>query len=231
VAAVVVALAPLRTQALTFGPCVEAGQEAFECATLPVPLDYLTGAGTIVVAPAAGRSLLALPCAQVVLERFVRGEDPGDACASNEAPVPVQPLPPTSLRALPASNVEGRPGRTLTAVQRTIRDAIAASSAVPSGTDVPGVRHGKASVEEAANSSRWTFQRYTLVPGVQIDGELAANGGPLVGRITVRGSEAAHGQLDFAAGRITGTLGGVPIAMGAEPAPVLQTRQRRPLMR
>ena len=179
--------------------------------------------GVRVIVPAAGHSLLSEACVQDVLRRFDRGEQPGNACDAHRAPLPVQPIPPASLGVLPPIGAPGRPGRTVSAVKVTLTDAFAASSAIrrPEGS-VPGVRRGLARLQQTAVSLRITFKRYSLVPGVEIDGELLSKRpNVLTGSLTVRGRAAARGELDYADGRVTGTLGGVPIAAGAEAGPVL----------
>ena len=45
----IVAAPLLAHGALDFGPCQEPGQENFECATLAVPLDYLSRAGVVML--------------------------------------------------------------------------------------------------------------------------------------------------------------------------------------
>ena len=181
--------------------------------------------GVRVIVPAAGHSLLPEDCVQDVLGRFDRGEQPGNACDAHRAPLPVQPVPPASLGVLPPIGAPGRPGRTVSAVKVTITDAFAASNAIGRLGSVPGVRRGLARLQRTADSRRITFERYSLVPGVEIDGELLSTSDVLTGSLTVRGRAAARGELDYADGRVTGTLGGVPIAAGAEAGPVLYARQ------
>ncbi len=120
--------------------------------------------GVRVIVPAGGHSLLpAAACVQEVLARFDRGEDPGDVCDANRAPLSVQPVPPRSLGALPPIGAEGRPGRTFTAVEDTINDAFAASSAIYRLEGfVPGVRRGRAGLQRTTDSLRMTFERYSL---------------------------------------------------------------------
>jgi hypothetical protein len=184
--------------------------------------------GVRVIVPAAGHSLLSEKCVQKLLAPFDEGKPPGNACDANQAPLPVQPVPPASLGVLPPIGAPGRPGRTVSAVKVTLTDAFAASSAIRRlEGSVPGVRRGLARLQRTADSLRITFERYSLVPGVEIDGEFLRTPDMLTGSLTVRGGAAARGELDYADGRVTGTLDGVPIAAGAEAGPVLYGPQPR----
>ena len=104
-----------------------------------------------------------------------------------------------------AGGVTGLRGRTLSAAETTVQDALAAT--VTAGGSIGGLAGGHASPSGAAI----TLTRYSDVPGLTVSGTLAvkfslSGKGPvyfLAGSVAVAGPKAARGTLTYSAGRVS----------------------------
>jgi hypothetical protein len=114
------------------------------------------------------------------------------------------PYIPASIERLRPSRVGGLPGRTLTAVELTVRGVVfdAVLTLTPARTQrIPGLRSGYA--VRSGRSLRFVAMEW--IRGVRISGMLS---GASRGTLTVSGPAAAAGTLTFAGTKVTGTLGG-----------------------
>jgi pimeloyl-ACP methyl ester carboxylesterase len=152
-------------------------------------------------------------CGARVVATFLDGGDPG-RCRPRPRAVPPRPLAPRRLAALrPAGRLPGRPGRTLTAVVRTLDDATDQLLAQVLGTGrtrpFGGLRAGRA----VLGSRGLRLEAYAYVPGVAVSGLIPASRRRFT--LTVGGSAAAHGRVTVSRSGIAGRLGGVPVRVGA----------------
>lgn len=166
------------------------------------------------VSDAVGHSVLfSSRCAQNAVSAFLRDRDAG-GCRRVRRPA-LRELPPLSLRALRPLGPGGKRGRTLRALESTLRDIrprlltdLFAFGDEPARAG--GLRGGY-----AVSGERTRLVRYAYVPGVRVSGILRVerNGaGPLGGELTISGRAAAHGKVRIRRGRAEGILGGRPVS-------------------
>jgi pimeloyl-ACP methyl ester carboxylesterase len=170
--------------------------------------------GSVLVVPGAGHSALSYSeCAQRQVVRWLNGASPS-RCPRVAPLIRPAPRAPSALGAMaPAPGVAGRRGRTLTAVARTLADALAIVRHSWGRDEAPirGLRGGRL----VPSSEGVVLERYSYVPGVWLSGRLAyaaiGDLGPmrLDGRVTVGGRAASKGGL-VAGVRLRGTLDGRP---------------------
>jgi pimeloyl-ACP methyl ester carboxylesterase len=173
--------------------------------------------GHLVTVPGVGHSVLGADlnnCAVNALGTWLSGGVPPSRCS--RSPLLVNPIGqfPASFAALRSRG--GVRGRTLVAVAKTVREAAAAWGFALTGFStaqaIPGLYGG--TLRTAGTT--FTLKRYSLVPGVQLNGTLnlfrpatgAAVPARFVGKVTVLGTKAAHGRLTVGASRLAGVLGG-----------------------
>jgi pimeloyl-ACP methyl ester carboxylesterase len=171
----------------------------------------------LLVVPYTGHSVLGSDlsgCAEAAVSAFFAGAavQPCKPTPDTFSPTPVTPARLATVQPVPGLN--GRPGRTLTAVLDTLvdleRQVIGATLQVeqklPSGSSFGGLHGGYARLSATAVR----LAGLTLVPGVSLSGVLPESQGRLHS-ITVRvsGSAAAHGTVTLASGgHALGSLGG-----------------------
>jgi pimeloyl-ACP methyl ester carboxylesterase len=187
----------------------------------------LPQAATLTV-PQEGHGVADQECAQTAMARFfVDPAAPLFRLCDDVTPLPVQPVP-VSLAALPeAPGLTGLAGRTLTAVYRTLVDAMVVTAVV--NRAVGGLRHG--SIEcpnECPLEDRvLTLHRTSLIRGVQVSGTIAV-AKERIASVTVDGRYAVAGKLAFYSdGRVTGRLGDQDVATTLLPAGEAAALRRR----
>ncbi|MEA2386218.1 MAG: hypothetical protein QOJ22_392 [Thermoleophilaceae bacterium] len=162
------------------------------------------------VTDAVGHSVLfASRCAQRAVGAFFRDRAPG-ACRRVRR-VPLRELPPRSARALRPLGAAGRRGRTLRALESTLRDLRPRLGTELFWFDGPPVRGGGLRGGYVRSGPRIRLVRYAYVPGVRVSGTLRVERGgkgPLGGEFTLSGPNAAAGSVELREGRLTGVLGG-----------------------
>jgi len=128
-------------------------------------------------------------------------------CPRVPTDVPATDVPPTSLAELPpAAGLDGRAGRTVSAVDATL-DFLDFALSPALGLDAAGggLRGGSYRLRP-----RLALRGFVVVPGVRISG-YERRGGSLV--LRVRGSAAARGSVRVSnGGRLSGRLGGRRVA-------------------
>jgi hypothetical protein len=174
----------------------------------------LPRAATLTV-PQQGHSVVAdQQCAQTAMARFlVDPAAPLCRLCDDVTPLPVQPVP-VSLDALPeAPGLAGLAGRTLTAVHRTLVDAMVVTALV--NRDVGGLRHGSIACPNHCPSDNrlLTLDKTSLIRGVEVSGTIKLAKEPWMASVTVRGRDAVPGSLEFHSdGSVTGRLGDQNVA-------------------
>lgn len=155
-------------------------------------------------------------CAEQAVAAFVGGLVPGD-CRFHPpvaAALGVAPRRVADVRA--AGHVRGLPGRTVTAVLRTLDDAsdqlieqVAASGgqAQPFG----GLRAGTAALD---GTRGLRLRGYSYVPGVTVTGIVPSRSVRFV--LTVGGHAAARGRLAVSSSGVSGVLAGVRVRISAK---------------
>ncbi len=177
----------------------------------------LPGAHVVEVPDSGHGTLFSDPtdCAERAVAAFVGGLVPGD-CRFHPPVAPALALAPRRLADLRAAGrVPGRPGRTVTAVLRTLDDAtdeLIEQAAAGSSAPQPfgGLRAGSAGLE---GSRGLRLRAYSYVPGVSVSGLVPSRGSRFT--LTVGGRAAARGRLLVSRAGIAGTLGGVPVRISA----------------
>jgi pimeloyl-ACP methyl ester carboxylesterase len=169
------------------------------------------------VVPYTGHSVLGSDfsgCAQGAVDTFFAGGRVVPCAARNDtfAPTPIAPTRLASVR--PPPGLQGKPGRTLTAVLDAIVDlnrqvigaTLEADQEPPSGSSFGGLRGGFARL----TSSAATLRDFSFVPGVGLTGTFPIRDGQLQpSTIRVSGADASPGNVTFGGGRsVRGTLGG-----------------------
>lgn len=150
-------------------------------------------------------------CAERSVAAFLDGKVPG-GCRRHARAVATLPLAPPRLGALrPAGRLEGRRGRTVTAVVRTLDDAtdqLLAQVLSGGGQARPfgGLRAGSAALVRGRGLR---LRDYSYVPGVTVGGLIPAKGSRVT--VTVGGRDAAHGTLVLTRRGMSGTLDGEPV--------------------
>ncbi|HEX4805190.1 MAG TPA: alpha/beta hydrolase [Conexibacter sp.] len=176
----------------------------------------LPGAHMVAVPDSGHGALFSDPtdCAERAVAAFVGGLIPGD-CPFHPPVAAALGLAPRRLTDLRgAGHVRGLPGRTVTAVLRTLDDAseqlieqVAAGGAPqPFG----GLRAGSAGLD---GSRGLRLRAYSYVPGVTVSGLLPSRGSRFT--LTVGGRAAARGRLLVSRAGVAGTLGGVSVRIPA----------------
>jgi pimeloyl-ACP methyl ester carboxylesterase len=159
---------------------------------------------------AVGHSVLfSSRCAQAAVRAFFRGRAPG-SCRRVRRPA-LRELPPLSLRSLRPLGAGGRRGRTLRALEATLRDIQPRLLTELFSFDGDTARAGGLRGGYATSARRTRLTRYAYVPGVRVSGTLRverAGAGPLGGEFTISGRAAARGSVRIRRGRAEGTLGG-----------------------
>jgi pimeloyl-ACP methyl ester carboxylesterase len=142
-------------------------------------------------------------CGLRQLRRFVAGKAVRARCPRVPTGLPPTGVPPASFAALaPAAGLEGRVGRTVSAVDATLDFLDFAVGLDARGS---GLRGGVFS-----SSPRLSLRGLVVVPGVRISGS-EGRGGAL--RLRVRGGSAAPGVVRVSpGGRLRGRLGGRRVA-------------------
>jgi pimeloyl-ACP methyl ester carboxylesterase len=160
------------------------------------------------VTDAVGHSVLfASRCAQAAVRAFFRDREQGPCRRAHR--VPVRELPPLSARELRPLGATGRRGRTLRALESTLRDLKPRLGTELFWFDGEPVRAGGLRGGYVTSARRIRLFRYAYVPGVRVSGTLRVerNGrGPLGGELTLSGPAAAAGRVELRAGRLKGML-------------------------
>ncbi len=175
----------------------------------------------VVVIPRRGHSLLTGTdgCVLQTVLRFFAGRRAGRCGPLPREIKAMPPVPPRSLAAL-APTGRGLPGRTLTAVRRTLADAgfalavggAANAESIVIGTGLHGGR--VLLIVEGPGGLKLRFERFSYIRGVQVSGtlDIRPDLGLWDGRLVVAGSAAAPGRLQRSLkGNLRGTLGGVAV--------------------
>lgn len=163
--------------------------------------------GHVTVVPGVGHSVLTVDpsgCAMNAVRTWLNGGVPPARCSAARPYLADVPRIPATVASAPvAHGSSGLRGRTLSAVETTVRDALAAG--ITAGGQIGGLVAGRA----LATFSSLSLTGYSDVPGLSISGSLrvkrAATGALLApsGSVTVSGAKAARGTVTFASGRVT----------------------------
>jgi pimeloyl-ACP methyl ester carboxylesterase len=163
--------------------------------------------GHVLVVPGVGHSVLTIDpsgCAENAVRLWLNGGTPPARCAATRPYLAGVPRLPVSVAAAPvAHGSSGLRGRTLSAVQSTVQDALA--TGLMGGGSIGGLAGGRA----MATFSSLTLIGYSDVPGLTVTGSLRVareKTGPLLapsGAVTVAGPKAARGTVTFAGSRVT----------------------------
>lgn len=170
----------------------------------------LPGAALVEV-PGQGHSVIGeRECAAVALARFAHGQPVGAPCARDGALIDPAPLPAPSVARLPvAEGLGGSPGRTLVAVQRTVRDALVVALTIWSARRTFTIAElGGGTVAGDRETGRLRLTRAVFIPGVTVSGTLAL-GGSGGGTLSVTGARGAvSGTVRIDPAGVSGVLGG-----------------------
>ena len=163
--------------------------------------------GHVVVVPGVGHSVLTVDpsgCAVNAVKLWLNGGTPPSRCAPARPYLADVPRLPASVASAPvAHGLSGLRGRTLSTVESTVRDALAAG--ITAGGSVAGLTGGRA----LASFTSLTLISYSDVPGLTVSGSLrvtrAKTGAILAptGSVTVSGAKAARGTVTLAGARVT----------------------------
>jgi pimeloyl-ACP methyl ester carboxylesterase len=170
----------------------------------------------LLVVPHTGHSVLGSDlsnCASDAVKAFFDGT-PVQPCQPGPDYFTPTPVTPTRLRYVtPVRGLAARAGRTLTVVLDTLIDlerqvigaVLQAEQQLPSGSSFGGLHGGYARLSSRAVR----MDRFSFIPGVQLDGTVATVGAASR-RITVRvvGWAAARGTVTLTRRRAEGRLGG-----------------------
>jgi pimeloyl-ACP methyl ester carboxylesterase len=168
-----------------------------------------------VVLPGVGHAVIGADpsdCGRRQVLRFVAGDEVRPRCPRVATEVPATGVPPVAFAALvPAAGLEGRVGRTVSAVDATLDWLdFALSPALDGGASGGGLRGGTYS-----DRGRLRLRGVVVVPGVRVSG-VERRSGTL--QLRVRGAEAAGGRVRVSGrGRLTGRLGGRHVAARLPP--------------
>jgi pimeloyl-ACP methyl ester carboxylesterase len=176
---------------------------------------------TVLAVPDAGHSVLDWPtagCARRAVRKFLTGK-PVSPCPRKRRLVPVEPMAPTSLEQVaPVPGMSGKVGRTLAAVERTLRDMTLQLIGAILSFDIfrpaiGGLRGGRAKFKLFGLE----LERVEYVPGVKVSGHL--RGAALTrGVVRISGPSAAAGRLRLRRGVLSGRLGGRRVRLVLAPA-------------
>jgi pimeloyl-ACP methyl ester carboxylesterase len=163
--------------------------------------------GHVVVVPGVGHSVLTIDpsgCAVNAVKLWLIGGTPPARCAPARPYLADVPRLPASVASAPvARGLSGLRGRTVSAVESTVQDALAAG--ITAGGSVAGLAGGRAT----ATLASLDLISYSDVPGLTVSGSLRvtrAKTGALLapaGSVTVSGAKAARGTVTFAGARVT----------------------------
>jgi len=178
----------------------------------------LPGAHLVEVPDAGHGALFSDPtdCAQQAVVAFVGGAIPGD-CRFHPPVAAVLGVAPRRIADVRAAgHVRGLPGRTVTAILRTLDDAsdqlieqVVAGGGV--AQSFGGLRAGTA-VPESGRGLR--LHAYSYVPGVTVTGLVPSRSSRFT--LTVGGRSAARGRLLVSRAGVAGVLGGVRVKISAK---------------
>jgi len=163
-----------------------------------------------VTVPGVGHAVIGADpsgCGRRRLLRFVARERADAPCRRVPTHVPATGVPPVSFAALaPARGLEGRVGRTVSALDATLDFLdFALSPAFAVGESGGGLRGGSYRL-----GRRLSLSRLIVVPGVRVSGKDRPPGSLT---LSVRGRAAAHGTVVVTRrGRLTGRLAGRRVA-------------------
>jgi pimeloyl-ACP methyl ester carboxylesterase len=168
----------------------------------------------VLAVPGVGHSVLTSDfsgCALKGTVAFLRGQAVAK-CSRTSLAARVQslsaPYAPASIGDLRPTALSGLPGRTFSAVSVTLGGiGYDAAFGAPS-TQLPGLRGGYVK----ASRSTLSLHNAEWIRGVRISGTFNSRG---AGTLTVSGPAAAAGTLTYTSKAVTGTLGGVPVSLGA----------------
>jgi pimeloyl-ACP methyl ester carboxylesterase len=168
----------------------------------------------VVAVPHQGHSVItSQDCAQATLARFLTSQPLGRLCDGVPRILPVQPVPRSFADLPEAPPLTDAAGRTLTAVKRTLVDALITNLVV--NGNVSGLRGGTITCRNKcpATDRVLRLQRVSLIRGVAVSGKMRLGDRTWTASVTVRGRSVAAGSLEFGADRrITGRLGGQDVA-------------------
>jgi len=162
--------------------------------------------GHVVVVPGVGHSVLTVDpsgCAVNAVKLWLNGGVPPTRCPAARPYLQQVARIPASVAAAAPSRFTGVRGRTLTAAQSTVEDALA--TGLTAGGPIGGLAGGSAS----ASFSSLDLTGYSDVPGLTVSGTLKVkteSKGALLGAfgsVTVAGPKAAKGVITFAGARVT----------------------------
>jgi hypothetical protein len=164
----------------------------------------LPGAQRVSV-PGIGHAVVAADrsgCGRRQLRRFLAGAPVRARCPRVPTGVPATGVPPTSLAQLPpAAGLQGRVGRTVSAVDATLDFLAFALSPALGENRGGGLRGGR-----YRSGRRLELHDVVVVPGVRLSGSEGRSG---TLRLRVRGAAAARGRVRITSrGRLRGRLGG-----------------------
>jgi hypothetical protein len=173
--------------------------------------------GKLVVVPGVGHSVLfadSTGCASRAVRAWFQSR-PIETCKRVPAIVLAVPAYSTSLASEPEHGAAGNPGRTGTAVMRTIAEAEATWVMMRLAgihTTLSGLSGGTLT---ASSNDGFLLGRYSDVPGVALTGTIDAVTGELplrfTGTVKVSGAGAAHGTVTITRRFASGVLGGVKL--------------------
>jgi pimeloyl-ACP methyl ester carboxylesterase len=169
--------------------------------------------------PNTGHSVLSADfsgCAQRAARRFFRGQQVGSNCGRRRATA-LPPLPPAplSLRQLrPARSVDGRRGRTISAVDLTLFDVVTEffSSLLASNGPVVrggGLRGGRWELDLRPDRPALRLRGVEYLPGLRVSGTIrrVLSAKP-AGRLRVTGRSGSNGVLNWTPSEVSGRLDG-----------------------
>ena len=178
---------------------------------------------SVLVVPGAGHSVLdRSACAADAVRVWLNGSTPPTLCT--RIPLGVPPLARwrrSVTTVPPAAHMSGLIGRTVAALLQTLHDAEDAwLLGRQTSTTIDGLVSGRMVPDP---TKILHLDAYSSVGGLALSGTivlgLASTGQPVIpltaasGSLNVSGSGAAHGALHAHGNRLTGTLGGKPIAI------------------
>jgi pimeloyl-ACP methyl ester carboxylesterase len=197
----------------------------------------------LVVVPDAGHSAIGADfarCAITAFARFVQRRPVPPSCRRTRRAFPVTPPPPARLDEVrPFDGIAGLRGRTVGAVELTVRDVAEDSLTQlvfdPRASDVARGGGLRAGHYRLGADNTLELHGVSFVPGVTVTGRLRHF---LTrresGRLRIGGSAAAHGVLTIRRRLVSGRLGGRPLR-AARRAPTaaaaVAAARRRPLAR
>jgi hypothetical protein len=175
--------------------------------------------GHLLTVPGVGHSVLGADfttCSGDAVKTWLNGGVPPTRCPRSPMLVnPIGPFP-TSLASLRPVGAPGVRGRTLAAVGKTVREAVASWGLAVTGFTTARSIAGPYGGVIRSSGATFSLSRYSLVPGVQVSGSFhlyrPGTGLPLparfVGSVRVGGAKAAHGSLTVGRSTLSGRLGG-----------------------